>query len=340
MITNAVLLHMKNKKQGTAEYIILNNDNVLKPKEININEELIRYVDYNLAELGGNISKVLGILRDNTNSVFNIAEYRIEQFSQLLGEIFQETLETDELWGQLVYSDIMFNFGFYDNTSSGIIRRCVDQHNAFAEILTMQTVLNNFFNTIGDDSFDSAKRFECFEKDFHRNTDNFAKVNFTSKKFDEYMFDPNSKSVGQVSEYYICTSVAEFYIALLYLHFKYCKRINVCKLCGKLFTPKTAKATAYCYGTFDGQKCQDLGPHIASREQKKNDDLIAEFERVRRKLYKEFYIEPDEYWDKAEPIIPSPKYIEFMAKKKKILADYRKGDISKDEVMMFLNSYR
>lgn len=340
MITDAVLLHMKNEKQGTAEYMILNNDNVLKPIEININDELIRYIDFDLSDLTEKVTDVLNKLKGDTKSIYEITDYQIRNFGDSINGVLAEILKTNMLWGELVYSDMRYNFNFYDDTHIGIIRRCVDQHNALAEIITMQTVLNNFFNTIGDDSFDSSKRFECFEKDFHRSTDNFAKMNFTTKKFDEYMFNPNSKSAGKVSEYYICTSVAEFYIVLFYLHFKYCKRINVCKLCGRLFTPKTAKATAYCYGMFDGQNCRDLGPHIASREQKKNDDIIAEFERIRRKLYKEFYIDPDEYWETASPVIPSPKYIDFMAKKKKILADYRKGDISKDKVMGFLNSYR
>ncbi len=204
----------------------------------------------------------------------------------------------------------------------------------------MQIVLNNIFNTVGDDSNNQTARLEYFVKEFNKNFDNFNKVSFTTKKFDEYMFNPNSKSIGTMSEYYICTSVAEFYSALIYLHFQSSKRINVCKLCGKLFTPKTAKSTAYCYGSYDGQKCQELGPHIASREQKKNDAVLAEFEKVRRKLYLQFYVEPDEYWNNVEPIIPNKRYTEFMDKKKKLLADYRTNKISKEQVMKFLEQYK
>ena len=71
----------------------------------------------------------------------------------------------------------------------------------------------------------------------------------------------------------------------------------------------------------------------------KNKD-IAEFEKVRRKLYLKFYIEPDEYWNEVEPIIPNKKYTEFMEKKKKLLADYRTNKINKEEVMKFLEQYK
>lgn len=340
MITDAVLVHLKSSKQGIAEYMVINNDNIHPPVEININEELIKFSDYDFTSYADAIEKMLDRLKDNSKNVYEITDEKIYQFNEYLNGFLNSMNKVNSLWAVLIYSDMKFNFNFYDDTDIGILRRSIDRYNALAEVVAMQIILNNIFNTVGDDSNSQTTRLEYFEKEFNKNFDNFNKVSFTSKKFDEYMFDPNSKSMGTMSEYYICTSVAEFYIVLLYLHFQSSKRINVCKLCGRLFTPKTAKSTAYCYGYYDNQKCQDLGPHIANREQQKNDEVLAEFEKVRRKLYLEFYTEPDEYWNEVEAIIPNKRYIEFMAKKKKLLANYRTNKISKKEVMEFLEEYK
>lgn len=340
MITDAVLVHLKNSKQGIAEYMLVNNDNIQSPVEFNINDELIKFADYDFTSYANAIARMLDDLKGSSKSLYEITDEKISKFNKYINEFLNLMMNVNSLWTALIYSDMKFNFNFYDDTVIGIIKRCIDQYNALAEVVTMQIVLNNIFNTVGDDSNDQTARLEYFEKEFNKNFDNFNKVSFTTKKFDKYMFKPNSKSIGIMSEYYICTSVAEFYSVLIYLHFQSAKRINICKLCGKLFTPKTAKATAYCYGSYDGQKCQDLGPHIASREQQKNDEVLAEFEKVRRKLYLQFYIEPDEYWNEVETIIPNKKYTEFMEKKKKLLADYRTNKISKEEVMKFLEQYK
>ena len=317
MITDAVLVHLKSSKQGIAEYMVINNDNIHTPVEININDELIKFADYDFTSYVNAIEKMLDRLKGNSKNIYEITDEKIYQFNEYLNGFLNSMNKVNLLWDVLIYSDMKFNFNFYDDTDIGILRRCVDRYNALAEVATMQIILNNIFNTVGDDSNSQTVRLEYFEKEFNKNFDNFNKVSFTSKKFDEYMFNPNSKSTGVMSEYYIFTSVAEFYTILLYMHFQSSKRINVCKLCGRLFTPKTAKATAYCYGYYDNHKCQDLGPHIANREQTKNDEVLAEFEKVRRKLYLEFYTEPDEYWNEVEAIIPNKRYIEFMEKKKK-----------------------
>lgn len=340
MITDAVLVHLKNSKQGIAEYMVVNNDNIHSPIEISINDELIKFADYDFTSYVNAIGRMLKNLKGNSKNIYEITDEKTSQFGEYINGFLNSILRINPLWMVLIYSDMRFNFNFYDDTDIGILRRCIDEYNALAEVVTMQIILNNIFNTVGDDSNNQSARLEYFEKEFNKNFDNFNKVSFTSKKFDEYMFNPNSKTTGEITEYYICTSVAEFYSALLYLHFQSNKRINVCKLCGKLFTPKTAKATAYCYGFYDGQKCQDLGPHIANREQQKNDEVLAEFEKVRRKLYLQFYIEPDEYWNEVEPIIPNKKYTEFMDKKKKLLADYRTNKISKEQLMKFLEQYK
>ncbi|MCM1286234.1 MAG: DUF6076 domain-containing protein [Acetobacter sp.] len=288
----------------------------------------------------GAIEKILENLKGSNKSIYEITDAKILQFREYINKFLNSMMTVNPLWAVLIYSDMKFNFNFYDNTIIGILRRCIDQYNSLAEVVTMQIVLNNIFNTIGDDNNNQSARLGYFEKEFNKNFDNFNKVSFTSKRFDEYMFNPNSKTIGEMSEYYICTSVTEFYSSLLYLHFQSNKRINVCKLCGKLFTPKTAKATSYCYGSYNGQKCQDLGPHIANREQQKKDEVLAEFEKVRRKLYLEFYIEPDAYWNEVAPIIPNKRYMEFMENKKRLLADYRMNKISKEQVMKFLEQYK
>lgn len=77
MITDAVLVHLKNSKQGIAEYMVVNNDDIHPPIEININDELIKFADYNFTSYINAIEKMLVNLKDNSKSIYEITDEKI-----------------------------------------------------------------------------------------------------------------------------------------------------------------------------------------------------------------------------------------------------------------------
>ncbi|MFR5875945.1 MAG: hypothetical protein ACLUFN_05595, partial [Eubacterium sp.] len=74
MITDAVLVHLKNCKQGIAEYIVINNDNIHPPIEININNELIKFADYDFTDYVKAIERMLDSLKGSSKSIYEITD--------------------------------------------------------------------------------------------------------------------------------------------------------------------------------------------------------------------------------------------------------------------------
>lgn len=147
MITDAVLVHLKNSKQGIAEYMVINNDNIHQPVEININDELIKFSDYDFTSYVNAIEKMLEKLKGNSNNIYEITDDKTYQFNEYLNKFLNSMNKVNSLWAVLIYSDMKFNFNFYDDTDIGILRRSIDRYNALAEVAMMQIILNNIFNT-------------------------------------------------------------------------------------------------------------------------------------------------------------------------------------------------
>lgn len=126
MITDAVLVHLKNNKQGIAEYIIVNNDNIHPPVEININDELIKFSDYDFTSYVNAIDRMLENLKGNSKSIYEITDEKLSLFGEYINKFLNSMMKVNPLWTVLIYSDMKFNFNFYDDTDIGILRRCID----------------------------------------------------------------------------------------------------------------------------------------------------------------------------------------------------------------------
>jgi len=74
MITDAVLVHLNNSKQGIAEYMVVNNDNIHSPVEISINDELIKFADYDFTSYVNAIGRMLENLKGNKKNIYAITD--------------------------------------------------------------------------------------------------------------------------------------------------------------------------------------------------------------------------------------------------------------------------
>jgi hypothetical protein len=353
MISNAVLIHSKDKRNGIAEYMIVNNDNICPAVEVNINDELIAFCEYdftNYIESINPIVEMINDLVDKANTISNdfddvapqsiwskVIDAQADLIENEINDVLREMQKTNQLLAHLLYSDLRFNAP--DNKKYPDIR-ARDDFYALHEIINVQALFTQIFNTIGDDKYSLAERYSLFTKEYNHNFDVFFKSIFTPNAFTNKMFDVDEQTTNKMHQVFIATSPAEYYLILLYLHFQSDKRINVCKFCGGLLTPKTAKATFYCDRVVrNNRKCKEIAPHYFSKEQIQSDEVLLLVERKRRALYQRFYKNYDEYlFD--EQIEQDKIYQQFMFEKQKILTDYHSGKISKDDVIKFVERYK
>jgi hypothetical protein len=73
--------------------------------------------------------------------------------------------------------------------------------------------------------------------------------------------------------------------------------IRRCACCGGYFIPKTKKMTLYCDRVIKGNKtCKDLAPGLKRRQNKEQDEALAEYDR----LYDLYYARMERYEGRAD----------------------------------------
>ena len=145
---------------------------------------------------------------------------------------------------------------------------------------------------------------------------------------------------GKKVEYSLNT-LLELRILELEMYFRQPNRIARCAYCWGYFMPKTKKETLYCDREWDdGKTCKQLGPNAQRRIDQHNDNALAIFEVLRKRMgarYERFMDSGEQM--NTEFILNIDGYFDWSNEAKQARMDYLDGKITAEEFICRIDKY-
>ena len=145
---------------------------------------------------------------------------------------------------------------------------------------------------------------------------------------------------GKTKEYSI-NSLLELRMLELEMYFRQTNRIARCAHCWGYFMPKTKKETLYCDRVRDGGKtCKQLGPNAQRRIDQHNDNALAVFEVLRKRMgaRHERYMESGEKMNTGF-ILNVDGYFDWSDEARQARMDYLEGKITGEQFIHLIDKY-
>ncbi len=145
---------------------------------------------------------------------------------------------------------------------------------------------------------------------------------------------------GKKVEYCINT-LLELRMLELEMYFRQPKRIARCAHCWDYFIPKTKTETLYCDREWDGEKtCKQLGPNAQRRIDQHNDNALAIFEVLRKRMGARYerYMDSGEMMD-TEFMLNVDGYFDWSDEAKLARMDYLNGKITAEQFIQIIDKY-
>ena len=117
------------------------------------------------------------------------------------------------------------------------------------------------------------------------------------------------------------------------MYFRQPNRIARCSHCWNYFIPKTKKETLYCDRVWeDGRTCKQLGPNAQRRIDQQNDNALAIFEVLRKRMTARYerYMDSCERMD-TEYALDIDSYFRWCEESSQARTAYLDGKITAEE---------
>lgn len=145
---------------------------------------------------------------------------------------------------------------------------------------------------------------------------------------------------GNKVEYSINT-LLELRMLELEMYFRQSNRIARCAHCWGYFMPKTRKETLYCDREWNDEKtCKQLGPNSQRRIDQHNDNALAIFEVLRKRMGARYerYMDSGERMD-TEFMLNVDGYFDWSDEAKQARMDYLDGKITAEQFIQIIDKY-
>lgn len=140
---------------------------------------------------------------------------------------------------------------------------------------------------------------------------------------------------------YAINTLLEFRMLELDMYFRQPNRIARCSHCWKYFIPKTKKETLYCDRVWeDGRTCKQLGPNAQRRIDQQNDNALAIFEVLRKRMTARYerYMDSCEGMD-TEYVLDIDSYLLWCEEASQARTEYLDGKITAEEFIRRIDLY-
>ena len=140
---------------------------------------------------------------------------------------------------------------------------------------------------------------------------------------------------------YAINTLLEFRMLELDMYFRQPNRIARCGHCWHYFIPKTKKETLYCDRVWeDGRTCKQLGPNAQRRIDQQNDNALAIFEVLRKRMTArcERYMDSCERMD-TEYALNLDNYLLWCEESSQVRTAYLDGKITAEEFIRRIDMY-
>lgn len=140
-----------------------------------------------------------------------------------------------------------------------------------------------------------------------------------------------------ISSQYHFRSAVDYYHFLL-LHFVAAKtNVAFCQCCGRYFVPRTRSKTIYCDRILKDEKtCKYWGPILKHKLAALRNEVIEEFDRAKRKMYKRYERTADGKQKPSEKDLSYAEYYRWLDMATAARGNYLEGKISKEEALKII----
>lgn len=227
------------------------------------------------------------------------------------------TLECeDPFHGTLLRTTLVDRVPRNDGRTDYPIRACSEILSALTELFQFQFVVNEVLHDL------------------------YRKEPLAPEKYDGLWELPVTEILnaeGTLTSRYHFRSAVDYYHFLL-LHFVTGKpNVALCECCGRYFIPKTKKKTLYCDRILkDDKTCKEWGPTLKHRQAAQNKNVIEEFDRAKRRMYKRY--ERTTYLSKrpSEKDLSYAEYYEWLEKATEARDAYLTGELSEEDALRII----
>ncbi len=144
---------------------------------------------------------------------------------------------------------------------------------------------------------------------------------------------------GLFSRYHFRSAVSYYHFLLL--HFVAAKtNVVFCQCCGRYFVPKTKSKTIYCDRVLkDDKTCKHWGPILKHRLATQQNEVIEEFDRAKRRMYKRYERTADGKQKPSQKDLSYAEYYAWLDQATKAKDDYLAGQLSAEEALRIINTF-